>query len=43
VAFIIVEFFPAWLIGIFGAANESFYYTEFAIRAFQVYLTALAS
>ena len=37
-AFIIVEFFPAGLIGIFGAANESIYYTEFAIRAFRIYL-----
>ena len=24
--------------GIFGAANESMYYTEFAIRAFRIYL-----
>lgn len=37
-AFIIVEFFPAQLIGIFGAANESVYYTDFAIRAFRIYL-----
>ena len=37
-AFIIVEFFPAGMIGIFGAANESFYYTDFAIRAFRIYL-----
>ncbi len=37
-AFLIVEFFPAWLIGIFGAANESVYYTEFAVWAFRVYL-----
>lgn len=37
-AFLFVEFFPAWLIGIFGAANESVYYTEFAVRAFRVYL-----
>lgn len=37
-ALVIVEFFPAWLIGIFGAANESVYYTDFAIRAFRVYL-----
>ncbi len=37
-AFVIVEFFPAVLIGIFGAANESVYYTEFAVRAFRVYL-----
>lgn len=38
VAFIIVEFFPAGLIGIFGAANESVYYADFAIRAFRLYL-----
>ncbi len=37
-ALVIVEFFPALLIGIFGAANESVYYTEFAVRAFRVYL-----
>lgn len=37
-AFGIVEFFPSFLIGIFGAANESVYYTAFAIRAFRVYL-----
>ena len=38
VALIIVEFFPLQLIGIFGAANESIYYTEFAIKAFRIYL-----
>lgn len=38
VALIIVEFFPAGLIGIFGASNESSYYTEFAVRAFRIYL-----
>lgn len=38
VAFIIVEFFPQYLIAIFGAANESVYYTEFAIKAFRTYL-----
>lgn len=38
IALIIVEFFPQQLIGIFGAANESIYYTEFAIRAFRIYL-----
>ena len=38
VAFVIVEFFPNTLIGIFGAKNESAYYTEFAIRAFRIYL-----
>jgi putative MATE family efflux protein len=38
VALLIVEFFPKQLIGIFGASNESQYYTEFAIRAFRTYL-----
>lgn len=37
-AFVIVECFPAGLIGIFGASNESVYYTDFAIRAFRIYL-----
>ena len=38
IAFVIVEFCPMQLIGIFGAANESIYYTDFAIKAFRVYL-----
>lgn len=38
-AFIIVEFFPAGLISIFGAANESSYYTDFAVKAFRIYLS----
>lgn len=38
VAFILVEVFPNQLISIFGAANESSYYTEFAVKAFRVYL-----
>lgn len=38
VALILVEFFPGQLIGIFGAANESTYYTEFAVKAFRTYL-----
>jgi len=38
VAFIIVEFFPGQLIMIFGAKNESIYYTQFALKAFRVYL-----
>ena len=37
-AFLIVELLPRQLIGIFGARNESIYYTEFAIKAFRVYL-----
>lgn len=38
VALILVEFFPQQLINVFGAANESVYYTEFAIRSFRIYL-----
>lgn len=38
IALFIVEVFPGQLIGIFGAANESAYYTEFAIKSFRVYL-----
>lgn len=36
--FLLAEFFPRQLIAIFGAANESSYYTEFAVKAFRVYL-----
>jgi putative MATE family efflux protein len=38
IALAIVEIFPRQLIGIFGAANESSYYTDFAIKAFRTYL-----
>lgn len=38
VGLFIVEFLPRQLIGIFGAANESPYYTAFAVRAFRTYL-----
>lgn len=38
VALIIVEIFPKGLIQIFGAANESAYYTDFALKAFRIYL-----
>ena len=37
-AFIIVEFLPVQLINIFGAANESTYYTDFAVKSFRIYL-----
>lgn len=37
-ALLTVELFPRQLIGIFGAANESIYYTDFAIKAFRIYL-----
>ena len=38
IALIFVEGFPRQLIYIFGASNESTYYTEFAIKAFRTYL-----
>lgn len=38
VALVIVECFPRQLIAVFGAANESTYYTDFAIKSFRVYL-----
>ena len=41
VALLIVEIFPRQLIGIFGAANESQYYTDFAIKCFRTYLCLL--
>ncbi len=41
VGLVLVECFPEQLIGIFGAANESAYYTSFAIKAFRTYLCML--
>ena len=38
VALLIVELLPHLLIQIFGATNESVYYTEFAVKAFRIYL-----
>ena len=38
VALLIVELFPRQLIGIFGASNESQYYTDFAVKCFRTYL-----
>ena len=38
IALIIVETFPRQLIQLFGSANESPYYTDFAIRSFRIYL-----
>jgi Na+-driven multidrug efflux pump len=38
IALLIVELFPRQMINIFGAANESAYYTQFAIKAFRIYL-----
>ena len=37
-ALLIVEVFPRQLIAVFGAANESAYYTDFAVKSFRVYL-----
>ena len=37
-ALLIVELLPNGLIQIFGASNESVYYTDFAVRAFRIYL-----
>lgn len=38
VALLIVELCPQQLINLFGAANESVYYTQFAIKSFRIYL-----
>lgn len=40
-ALLIVQLFPRQLIGIFGASNESVYYTQFAVKAFRIYLCML--
>ena len=40
-AFAIAEGFPGSLISIFGAASESVHYTEFAMKAFRIYLCML--
>ena len=37
-ALVLAEGFPRQLIAIFGAANESSYYTTFAVKAFRTYL-----
>ena len=41
IALLVVELVPHALIGAFGAANESAYYTEYAIKSFRVYLCML--
>ena len=41
-ALLIVELLPGQLINIFGAANESTYYTDFAVKAFRIYLCMMA-
>ena len=38
VALILAEALPFELIAVFGAKNESSYYTDFAVRAFRIYL-----
>ena len=44
-ALVIVQLLPRQLIAVFGAANESVYYTQFAVRCFRIYLcmTVLAT
>lgn len=37
-ALFIVELMPHRLIAVFGSANESVYYTNFAVKAFRIYL-----
>lgn len=38
VSLLLAEGFPRQLIAIFGAKNESIYYTQFAVKAFRTYL-----
>ena len=40
-ALIAAECFPVQLINIFGAENESVYYTNFAVKSFRIYLCML--
>lgn len=40
-ALLIFELFPRQLIGIFGAGNESSYYTDFAIRCIRIFLSMI--
>ena len=41
-ALAVVELFPKQLITLFGASNESSYYTAFAIKSFRIYLCMMA-
>lgn len=41
IALFFVEIMPGGIISIFGSANESIYYTEFAIKAFRIYLSMI--
>lgn len=38
IALVIVECFPLQIANLFGAANESSYYTEFVMKSFRIYL-----
>ena len=40
-ALLAAEIFPHRLINIFGAKNESVYYTDFAVKSFRVYLCTI--
>ena len=40
-ALAVAELCPIQLINVFGAENESIYYTEFAVKAFRTYLCLL--
>ena len=41
ISLIVAEFFPGALIQIFGAANESVYYTDFAVKSFRIYFSMI--
>ena len=41
ISLIVAEVFPKALIQIFGAANESVYYTDFAVKSFRIYLSMI--
>lgn len=41
IALLVAEGFPHALIRVFGAANESVYYTDFAVKSFRIYLCML--
>ena len=40
-ALLAAEFLPRQIIALFGAANESVYYTQFAVKSFRIYLCML--
>lgn len=41
ISLIVAEVFPKALIQIFGAANESVHYTDFAVKSFRIYLSMI--